>query len=57
MLASLHKRHLSRPLSGTEHQQYRELVGILKLALAGDGDLQEAENLLLSKLDEYADQP
>lgn len=59
MLASMHKRHLNRPLSGTEHQQYRELIGILseELALAGGGDLQEAEDLLLSKLDEYADQP
>ncbi|WP_457638453.1 CarD family transcriptional regulator [Oceanithermus sp.] len=59
MLASMHKRHLNRPLSGTEHQQYRELIGILseELALAGSGDLREAEDLLLSKLDEYANQP
>jgi len=59
MLASLHKRHLSRPLSGTEHQQYRELIGVLseELALADAGDLVEAEKLLLNKLDEYANKP
>ncbi len=58
MLASLHKRHLNRPLAGTEHQQYRELIGILseELALATGSDLAEAEALLMSKLDEYADQ-
>jgi len=59
MLASLHKRHLNRPLAGTEHQQYRELIGILseELALAEGITLAEAEALLLSKLDEHAHQP
>ncbi len=56
MLASLHKRGLAKPLSGTEHQQYRELIGILsvELALAADGDLSAAEALIVERLDEEA---
>lgn len=58
MLASLHRRHQTRPLSGTEHQQYRELVGILseELALAGLGDLRAAEAFLTEQLDALADE-
>lgn len=58
MLASLHRRHQLRPLSGTEHQQYRELVGILseELALAENGDLQAAEAYLTERLNALADE-
>jgi CarD family transcriptional regulator len=58
MLASMHKRHLNKPLSGTEHQQYRELIGILseELALSTGGGLDEAEKTLLKRLNDLADQ-
>ncbi len=58
MLASLHRRHQQRPLSGTEHQQYRELVGILseELALAAGGDLEAAEAILNEYLHALADE-
>jgi len=58
MLASLHRRHQQRPLSGTEHQQYRELIGVLseELALAQGGDLDAAEAFLTEQLDAFADE-